>query len=136
DVMSRRLNRNEYENTLRDLLGVALDVAEMFPADGAGREGFDNEGRALFLAAIPMEKYLAAADLAVETALPPRSSATLGAVDDALRTKSEQAVADRYAALLGAPPAGDQDPRAAARAALASFAGRAWRKPADEASLE
>ena len=136
DVMSRRLNRNEYENTLRDLLGVDLDVADMFPADGAGGEGFDNEGSALFLSAIQMEKYLAAADLAVETALPPRSSATLGAVDDALLTESEQAVAERYTALLGASPAGDQDARAAARAALASFAGRAWRKPADGASLE
>ena len=59
DVMSRRLNRMEYEYTLRDLLGVELSVAHLFPADGAGGEGFDNDGAALFLSAIQMEKYLA-----------------------------------------------------------------------------
>jgi len=41
------LNRHEYENTLRDLLGVAIDVAHRFPADGAGGEGFNNNGSSL-----------------------------------------------------------------------------------------
>ncbi|MBM3290612.1 MAG: DUF1587 domain-containing protein, partial [Candidatus Hydrogenedentes bacterium] len=69
-VMSRRLNRAEYQNTIRDLLGIDLDVANMFPADGAGGEGFDNNGGSLFLSAIQIEKYLEAADLAIETAIP------------------------------------------------------------------
>ncbi|MCC6793589.1 MAG: DUF1592 domain-containing protein [Candidatus Hydrogenedentes bacterium] len=72
-VMSRRLNRAEYQNTLRDLLGIELDVMHLFPADGAGGEGFDNNGSSLFLSAIQIEKYLEAADLAVETALPKNS---------------------------------------------------------------
>jgi len=57
-VMSRRLNRHEYENTIRDLLGIDIDVAHLFPADGAGGEGFDTNGNALFLSAIQIEKYL------------------------------------------------------------------------------
>jgi hypothetical protein len=69
-VMSRRLNRHEYENTMRDLLGNDLELSEMFPADGAGGEGFDTNGSTLFLSAIQIEKYLNAADLAVESALP------------------------------------------------------------------
>ena len=68
-VMSRRLNRAEYENTVSDLLGVDVEVAAMFPADGAGGEGFDNNGNALFLSAIHVEKYLDAAETAV-AALP------------------------------------------------------------------
>lgn len=136
DVMSRRLNRMEHENTLQDLLGVELAVAAMFPADGAGGEGFDNNGGALFLSAIQMEKYLAAADLAIETALPapeyePGHCEYGGTPDHA-----DPEVAARYAALIGEPPAYGQDPRAAAGAALEAFARRAWRKPPDPAALE
>lgn len=136
DVMSRRLNRVEYENTLRDLLGVDLNVAEMFPSDGAGGEGFDNNGNALFLSAIQMEKYLAAADLAIETALPPRVHSDMAAIPGAPRTAAASAVDGRYATLIPEVPGPDLDGPAAARAVLAAFAGRAWRKPADAASLD
>jgi hypothetical protein len=70
-VMSRRLNRWEYENTLRDLLGIDIDVASRFPADGSGGEGFDNNGSALFLSAIQIERYLDFADIAIERAILP-----------------------------------------------------------------
>lgn len=56
----RRLNRNEYNNTVRDLFGVDFLAGGDFPSDGAGGEGFDNVGDALFLQPSLMEKYLAA----------------------------------------------------------------------------
>jgi cytochrome c553 len=60
-VTSRRLNRAEYDATIRDLLGIAWRPAEDFPADDAG-EGFDNLGEVLSLSPLLMEKYLLAAD--------------------------------------------------------------------------
>lgn len=69
-VMSRRLNRAEYNNTLRDLFGVELNLDDLLPADGGGGEGFDTSGNALFTSSIHLEKYMAAADQALKTALP------------------------------------------------------------------
>jgi len=40
-VMSRRINRAEYGNTIRDLFGVKIETGGMLPADGGGGEGFD-----------------------------------------------------------------------------------------------
>ncbi|WP_052572969.1 DUF1592 domain-containing protein [Haloferula sp. BvORR071] len=56
----RRLNRNEYNNTVRDLFGIDFQAGKDFPSDGAGGEGFDNVGDALFVQPSLMEKYLAA----------------------------------------------------------------------------
>ena len=58
--MIRRLNRNEYNYTVRDLFGVNFFPGRDFPADGAGGEGFDNVGDALFIPPTLMEKYLSA----------------------------------------------------------------------------
>lgn len=60
-VTIRRLNRVEYNNTLRDLLGVDERPADEFPADEVG-EGFDNIGDVLSIPPVLMEKYLAAAE--------------------------------------------------------------------------
>lgn len=120
DVMSRRLNRMEYEYTLRDLLGVELSVAQLFPADGAGGEGFDNNGAALFLSAIQMEKYLAGADLALETALPGNGEES----------------GERLAMLIPVRPSETLPAREAARQVLERFAYRAWRKPPPSESLD
>ena len=59
-VTARRLNRAEYNNTIRDLLGVALRPADDFPVDDSGY-GFDNIGDVLSLSPMLMEKYLSAA---------------------------------------------------------------------------
>src|SRR5437667_4021042 len=45
----RRLNRDEYAATIRDLLDIQVDITTSLPADGAGGEGFDNAGETLFL---------------------------------------------------------------------------------------
>lgn len=59
-VTSRRLNRAEYNNTVRDLLGVALRPADEFPLDDAGY-GFDTVGDVQSVSPLLMEKYIAAA---------------------------------------------------------------------------
>jgi mono/diheme cytochrome c family protein len=64
-VTIRRLNRAEYNNTIRDLLGVDFQPAEDFPADDVGY-GFDNIGDVLSLPPILLEKYLAAAETIIE----------------------------------------------------------------------
>jgi len=68
-VTVRRLNRVEYRNTIRDLLGVDFDTASEFPADDSGH-GFDNIGDALTLSPMLLEKYLAAAQTVVNRAVP------------------------------------------------------------------
>ena len=60
-VTLRRLNRNEYNNTIHDLVGVDFRPADDFPADDVGN-GFDNIGDVLSLPPLLMEKYLAAAE--------------------------------------------------------------------------
>jgi len=66
-IVLRRLNRDEYQNTVRDLLGVDLDVSG-FPQDPAAG-GFDNNGRALTLSPLHIELYLDAARRALDLAL-------------------------------------------------------------------
>jgi hypothetical protein len=68
-VTVRRLNRTEYRNTIRDLMGVEFDVDKEFPPDDAGH-GFDNIGDVLTLPPMLLEKYLAAAQTIVAKAVP------------------------------------------------------------------
>jgi Protein of unknown function (DUF1592)/Protein of unknown function (DUF1588)/Protein of unknown function (DUF1587)/Protein of unknown function (DUF1595)/Protein of unknown function (DUF1585)/Planctomycete cytochrome C len=67
-VVIRRLNRQEYNNTIRDLLGLDLKLADGFPADEIGF-GFDNVGSALNISPAHIEKYLDAAELALQKAI-------------------------------------------------------------------
>lgn len=60
-VTARRLNRNEYSNTVRDLLGVDFRADRDFPSDDSGH-GFDNIGDVLTVSPILMEKYVRAAE--------------------------------------------------------------------------
>ena len=75
-VTIRRLNRAEYNNTIRDLVGVNCQPADDFPADDSGY-GFDNIGDVLSLPPVLLEKYLAAAQKilskAIVTDLKPKS---------------------------------------------------------------
>lgn len=73
-VTLRRLNREEYRNTVFDLLGVEYDTAEAFPPDDTGY-GFDNIGDVLSISPLLMEKYLTAAEEVVDLALPDDASA-------------------------------------------------------------
>jgi hypothetical protein len=66
-VVLRRLNRAEYRNTIRDLVGVDFDTSP-FPQDPPAG-GFDNNGQALTMSPMQVEQYLAAADEILDRAL-------------------------------------------------------------------
>ncbi|HYE04620.1 MAG TPA: DUF1592 domain-containing protein [Planctomycetota bacterium] len=104
-----RLNRAEYENTVRDLCGIDLDPTKDFPADDVG-QGFDNIADVLSLPPLLVEKYLAAADAVLAKAI----------TDERLSLHVE---AERMAAVKGGQPF-----EAAADAAARTFddAGETW----------
>jgi mono/diheme cytochrome c family protein len=107
-VTMRRLNRTEYNNTIRDLVGVDFRPADDFPADDVGH-GFDNIGDVLTLSPILLEKYLAAAEQVVQRAM------------------AEPAPRRR---ILIRQPSDDRSRDQCAREVLSHFATRAFRRPA------
>ena len=56
-----RLNRVEYRNAVRDLLGLDVDIEALLPPDDADAEGFDNNAEVLSVSTTLMERYLTAA---------------------------------------------------------------------------
>lgn len=111
----RRLNRNEYAATIRDLLNIHINAGQGLPADGAGGEGFDNAAETLFLSPIHAEKYLEAARQALEYgASDPKSRATF----------------------LAVAPSATTSPEEAAQANLGPFLRRAFRRPTRPGELE
>lgn len=111
----RRLNRGEYGNTIRDLLGIHVNAAHALPGDGAGGEGFDNASETLFISPIHAEKYLDAARLSLSHALKDPGG---------------------LKRLIVARPGPDLSPNAAARKVLKRFLDRAFRRPATRAELD
>ncbi len=107
-VTIRRLNRVEYNNTIRDLVGVDFRPADDFPSDDIGY-GFDNIGDVLSMPPILVEKYLAAAERIVDKAFQ----------DTAVRKR-----------ILIAEPAGTDAWTEPARRVLENFVRRAYRRPA------
>ncbi len=72
-VTVQRLNRVEYQNTIRELIGIDFDAEDAFPPDDSG-EGFDNIGEVLTLSPMMLEKYLDAASRIVSEAVPTQAS--------------------------------------------------------------
>ena len=70
----RRLNRREYHNTIRELLGVEVDVNKL-PMDGAG-SSFDTDGSSQFISSDQIEEYLEIGRKAVIEAFQRRSNAS------------------------------------------------------------
>lgn len=120
-AMSRRLNRTEYMFSLRDLFGIDLKAGRTLPADGSAGEGFDNNGDALFTSPILIEKYMEASDLVLTTLLP-----------DGKVPATPEILAARKRLLIAPATEG----RAAAGRIVRSVAGRAFRRPAEEAEVE
>ncbi|HXE53672.1 MAG TPA: DUF1592 domain-containing protein [Tepidisphaeraceae bacterium] len=123
-VMSRRLTRAEYDDTIRDLIGVEFHLADLLPADGSGGEGFDTDGDALFTSTISLEKYLQAANQVMQAVLPDHDESQ----SDELREARDR--------LLIAQPGPNLSASDAARRVLANFAGRAFRRPITESELD
>ena len=67
-VPLRRLNRVEYENTVRHLLAIDTDLKELLPEDNA-LDGFDNNAEALSVSTVLMQRYMEAADVALHDAI-------------------------------------------------------------------
>ena len=72
-VTVRRLNRTEYNNTVRDLLLVDFNPTEDFPADDIGH-GFDNIGDVLTMSPLLMERYLTAAEAIAQRVIPAKAA--------------------------------------------------------------
>jgi hypothetical protein len=68
-VTLRRLNRTEYRNTIRDMMGVDFNATAEFPADDTGH-GFDTIGDVLTISPLLFEKYIAAAKSIVAQSVP------------------------------------------------------------------
>ena len=89
-VTIRRLNRTEYNNTIRDLMGINFRPADDFPSDDVGY-GFDNIGDVLNFSPLLAEKYLIAAETILEEAIvimdpPKRTSSGVGQLRPASAT--------------------------------------------------
>lgn len=114
----RRLNKVEYGNTLRDLLGVSPDIANDLPEEVFGA-GYLNS-----LSPLLMEQYLALANEAINRVLPPGD-----APPNALENR-----------LFGNPPApgatARESARASARESARALTRNAYRRPATEAELD
>jgi hypothetical protein len=140
----RRLNRSEYNNTIRDLVGVPFRPAADFPTDDTS-DGFDTIGGVLTVSPTLIEKYLLAAEKVVD----------LAANDPALWRRLSTAPREDYIPFIlrGAPavrndavkamyqePADEQTAFRAAEidrtyAALQAFADRAYRRPITHAEM-
>ena len=110
-VTLHRLNRAEYNNTVRDLLGTATRPADQFPPDDRGL-GFDNIADVLSVSPVHLQLYQAAAEALVTEALAGAQRAKLITCD-----------------IEGAGAT-------CARAVLSAFGRRAWRRPVTGAELD
>lgn len=111
---ARRLTRSEYSLTLRDLLGCNDHLGDIFPTDGAGGEGFDNNADTLFIPPLLIEKYLEAADRGLE------------------EVWAKPELKER---LIGEKPASNLPASEAAKANLNNLARQAYRRPVTEADV-
>jgi hypothetical protein len=132
-AVSRRLNRTEYNNTLRDLFGVDLHAGDLLPSEGGGGEGFDNNAGSLFTSPVLMEKYLEAAELILGTLFP---AAVANDKPKAAGKVEADALAAARRRLLIAVPGPKTEPRDGARQVLQAFLPRAFRRPATAKEVE
>ena len=113
-VTIRRLNRNEYNNTIRDLTGIDFQPAADFPADDVGG-GFDNIGNVLSLPPLLMEKYLDAAESVATESVQQETFRKRWLYGDEVKSKPKAEVA---------------------RIVLSRFATAAFRRPLRDGELE
>lgn len=113
-VTLRRLNRVEYRNSIRDLLGVDFDAETEFPPDDSGY-GFDNIGDVLTLSPMLFEKYIAAAKTIVTQAVKSKNSNRF------------------FSGTIPEDPAGRRE---YVRQHLRNFATKAFRRPVDDETVD
>ncbi len=107
-IPMRRLNRDEYANTVRDLLKIdprlLAPIVEDLPGDGRA-EGFDRLGAALFFDRTQLERSLAAAeriaDLAIVNAAPPPKHSVVWQPEQAMEAPEERTEYEPYSGVRG-----------------------------------
>ncbi len=131
-VTIRRLNREEYRNTVRDLLGVEFEAREAFPADDTGY-GFDTIGDVLSLSPLLMEKYLEAAEEIVSQVL---TAEGVNRPQNTVWASRFPDFKDESQPARWNPPEGRTQREPLARDILRTIADRAFRRPVDDATLD
>jgi mono/diheme cytochrome c family protein len=122
-VTIRRLNRAEYNNTIRDLFGVEDRPADDFPSDDVGY-GFDNVGDVLALPPLLMERYMTAAEKVAERVIV-ANPASPGQIKP-----------DSHRRIIFREPVSPGEYPDAARVIIERFATRAYRRPVTPAELD
>ncbi len=125
NVMSRRLTASEYSNAVKHLTGQPLLATEVPPSDGAGGEGFDTVGDALFTSPIHLEAYLSVADRVIDAAIAKQLGGNSPDGTKLIPTLPKSI--DGSSSL---------DDHQAARETLRKFARRAWRRPVGDDEVQ
>lgn len=131
-VMSRRLTATEYKNALRDLLEIPIDPSWDLPSDGAGGEGFDTAGDALFTSPIHVERYISIASQVIDSVVKPHQTSD-EADSGAVQATNYAAARTKLLGNLAEPERRNVDD---IKTALRRFASRAWRRPATESEID
>ena len=119
--LMRRLTHTEYDNTVRDLFGVELNVTERFPTELIGNSGFENSSNTLFLQSSLMERYIGAAQTIVDLALPSEPT-----TDAHFLTRE---------LIYVMTPDANMSEEAASTAVFESFLNKAYRRPVTDKEL-
>ncbi len=114
----RRLNRTEYDNSIADLVGLDLKLAEGFVPDESSY-GFDNSGEALSMSPVQTEQYHSAAKAVVQAVIEQRTSQP-----------------KIYSAVFGSIPKSEDDSAKLARSTIKKFASRAFRRPVEDKFID
>ncbi len=118
-VPAKRLTHDEYNNTVRDLVGIDIRPADRFPTDLSASSGFKNSANSLFIQPVTFERYVGAAEAIAQAAWPlaPKSK------------QQEQAIARLYGNSTSF-----YSSKTASRI-LRNFASRAYRRPLEDVEL-
>jgi hypothetical protein len=129
-TLIRRLNRAQYNNTIRDLVGVPFDGGrDVGMPDEEGVTNFDNLAAALNMPPAMLDKYFAAADKVLDRLF------DTGEASDPLAKPGAKMNKKLWDAICIAKPGKDLPERDAAKKVIARFASRAYRRPASDAEV-
>ena len=117
---AKRLTHDEYNNTVRDLVGIDLRPADRFPTDLTASSGFENSANSLFIKPVTLERYLGAAELIVHAAWP-------------LEPTSIEQKASLKRLFEGVSDLDEED---AAKRVVTQFATRAYRRPLEQDEVD
>ncbi|MDB5304500.1 MAG: Protein of unknown function (DUF1587)/Protein of unknown function (DUF1592)/Protein of unknown [Phycisphaerales bacterium] len=129
----RRLDRAEYNNTIRDLLGIDFDAGDAvgMPDEMSG-SSYANLANGLILPPTLMDKYFASAEKVLDIVIGPADGGSPPQLEDKQKKQAKKA----FDALFIARPGADSPPREAARKVLERFARRAYRRPLREGEAD